>query len=324
MSKHKAYQLPTEKGVIVYIPSLDKLFLTPLGTKIPEYIESNYSNQYENILVTKDYQFKTCNLIVNNFCNLSCLYCYASAGLRPPRELDLKVAKTAIKHVCQNVKDLGLPFFNLGFIGGEPTLSLDLIKGIMSYLQDINANQEIKSRVGIVSNGVFNKFVRDYIIKKFNHITISLDGPKELHDAQRITRSGNGSFEIAFNNAKEIYASGMTLGLRCTVSANTVNHLTEIIQFLHHHFPKSLIGLEPLQECGRCQYNDIMAPNDNEYSNQLIEVMKLALKEKIPIKSSILRFKCQDTNISFLWCKWSKLFSNTGRIRNRMYKSNIQ
>jgi len=68
---------------------------------------------------------------------------------------------------------------------------------------------------------------------------------------------------------------------------------------LHENFPKATIGIEPLQECGRCLTTGTLSPDSLEYANKLILALQIAIQKGIKIKSSILRFKCQESQISF-------------------------
>lgn len=91
----------------------------------------------------------------------------------------------------------------LGFIGGEPFLNIDTISDAMDYFIDrcVRTNHVwlMNSRANISSNGMlyFEPKVQAFL-KKYRHLldlTITIDGPKEMHDACRKDYNGNGSFD---------------------------------------------------------------------------------------------------------------------------------
>lgn len=298
MTRHRLFTIVDGDKKIVFVPDLRKLYLVPSGAILPEYLECDSSETKSNP-EKQDLKFRAAHLIVNNKCNLRCIYCYANAGTSRLQTMPIEIATAAISKVAQDAKAMGFPYFEISFIGGEPTLSMPLIKKAIQFARQVAADLGIKVGIGLVSNGVFSKKVAEYIVGNFNYITFSLDGPEEIQNAQRPMTNGKGSFQKVLANVRYIYNAGLTMGLRCTVSALSVKALPEIVHFLHDQFPKARIGIEPLQECGRCLTTSTFSPEPLEYAEKLISTLKTVAAENIKIKSSILRFKCQDEQISF-------------------------
>lgn len=126
-----------------------------------------------------------------------------------------------------------------------------------------------------------------------------MDGDEQIQNRHRPMTDGSGSFQKVFKNAKAIYNSGIKFGLRCTVSQYSVEKLPESILFFYQYFPKALIGIEPLQECGRCLTTNALAPDMQNYAEKMIEVLKIAKEKNIRIKTSFLRFKRSVEKLSF-------------------------
>lgn len=297
MTAHRIFQIPDGENKIVFIPDLQKLYLVPTSQILPNYIESNQSVVVRNRI--PDFKFRATQLIINNICNLQCIYCYASAGEQRPQIMPFEIACAAVDKVTADTKELGFSSFEVNVIGGEPTNSSRLLENIVRYTRKKAKDYELTARIGIVSNGIFDSTVCQFISANLDYITFSLDGPAEIHDRQRPMRNGKGSFKIAFNNAKSLYDSGMTVGLRCTVSNLSVLRLSEIIEFFHGHFPKAAIGIEPLQECGRCKTSGALSPDPMEYAKSLISTLVVAKSKDIRIKTSILKFVCETNEVSF-------------------------
>ena len=218
----------------------------------------------------------------------------------PAVVMPLVLAKKAIDKVIQNTIKSGFTIFEVSIIGGEPTLSMALVKDIIEYTRSQALKNNIKARIGIVTNGFFTKKVANYIIDAFDYATISLDGTPDIHNKQRSTAAGNNTFDRVFENAKYIHESKkIDFGVRCTVSRASVKILPEIVSFLNKSFPGITVGVEPLHECGRCATSGEFDPDDDEYAKQLAKTILIAKQEGITLKSSILRFRKEPTHIGF-------------------------
>ncbi|MCX6812982.1 MAG: radical SAM protein [Candidatus Azambacteria bacterium] len=297
MATHRIFQIPDGENKVIFIPDLQKLYLVSASQILPDYIESDQPVVVRHCM--PDLKFRATQLIINNICNLRCIYCYANAGEQKPQIMPLEIACAAIDKVIADTKELEFPLFEVSIIGGEPTCSSRLLKDIVRYARRRAKDCGLTARIGIVSNGVFGHTVRQFISANLDYITFSLDGPAEIHDKQRPMRNSRGSFKIAFDNAKNLYNSGMTIGLRCTVSSLSVPRLSEIIEFFHGYFSKATIGVEPLQECGRCKTSGALSPDSMEYARSLISALVIAKSKDIHIKTSILKFAREANRVSF-------------------------
>ena len=61
------------------------------------------------------------------------------------------------------------------------------------------------------------------------HITASIDGPAQVHDANRVDRAGRGSYARVRENYGRARDLGLTLGIECTYTAQ---HLAQGITVL--------------------------------------------------------------------------------------------
>lgn len=135
-------------------------------------------------------------LHVSNDCNLRCKYCYASGGSygRSRNMMTTATAKRFVDFCCENYKKVN----NIVFFGGEPFLNYAVIKFICEYFHDKQANGEIKSvpRFGAITNGTIISDKIFFLIREhFSFITVSVDGPRAINDINRVSISGNGSYD---------------------------------------------------------------------------------------------------------------------------------
>lgn len=139
-------------------------------------------------------------LHVSNDCNLRCKYCYASGGGYGKNRglMTLETARRFVNYCCANFDRVE----NIVFFGGEPFLNIQIIEFICNYFHEKFKNGEIPyiPKFGAITNGTLNSDkILNVIREYFSFLTVSIDGPKEINDLNRVTKDGSGSFDrIAF------------------------------------------------------------------------------------------------------------------------------
>lgn len=177
------------------------------------YLSSNKSQMMEHSLTqySKDYlegNLKGLILQVTQNCNLKCRYCiYSGDGIlsrkHNKKNMSWDIAKRTIDFFTKNSKFSDC--INISFYGGEPMLNFDLIKKSVEYCNNLLFDKRIIYQITI--NGTI---LKDEHIKFFNEnnfeLTISLDGPAELHNInRRFATNGNGSHDVIYKNLKRIH-----------------------------------------------------------------------------------------------------------------------
>jgi uncharacterized protein len=137
-------------------------------------------------------------------CNLRCKYCVYTESLDKFRafsatDMSWDVAKKAMDYVSE----YGGEEVSITFYGGEPLLKYDLMKECIEYARQIMGGKK-KLSFGITTNlTLLNQEMCDYIVSLDScAITVSIDGPKEIHNANRVTVNNKGSFDKAIAGLK--------------------------------------------------------------------------------------------------------------------------
>lgn len=171
---------------------IDKV-IHPLTKKLPDFL---------------NHQIHQITLEVTQSCNLRCKYCAYSGNYlnreHSGEKMDIEVAKKAIDFMvlrsgqCDEVA--------ISFYGGEPLLRMDFLKECIEY-----SEQELEGRKVIyqmTTNGtLLNEEILDFLQEHSINITISLDGPEEVHDKNRVllgSKEERGSFAKVMENLKLI------------------------------------------------------------------------------------------------------------------------
>lgn len=189
-------------------------------------------------------QCKEITFQITNQCNLCCDYCYEHHKSIEVMSLDTakKIIDMLLDGYINNTGYLGRDTISviLDFIGGEPLLHPKLIEDICDYWFARLARMDIPlgpwTRISISTNGQnwFDKDVQHLIKKYINFIslTVSIDGIKELHDAHRISPSGKGSFDNAFNAFKDLRDNYNSINSKMTFVPESFPYLFESIKFM--------------------------------------------------------------------------------------------
>ncbi len=203
----KEIRLLTENGIIVSNKVQDENALKTLKDRV-----ANICNKHVSILY----------IIPVMGCNLCCKYCFIGKIKNNTTEaMSDETIKNTIEKFSEHLKKNNLNG-NIIFYGGEPTLRLDILKKFCDYI-NVYGNGIIS--ISIVTNCTL---VNDELIQflKNNKISIgiSIDGPKELTDKNRIFKNSKESvYDIVINNIKKLTDNNINFGLSIVVSNETLN-----------------------------------------------------------------------------------------------------
>lgn len=135
-------------------------------------------------------------LHVSNDCNLRCKYCYAAGGNynMPTGMMSLNTAKMFVDFCIRTFSKID----NIVFFGGEPFLNPKAIEYICSTFLQMKKGGRIDyyPKFGAITNGTINTgHTYSLINQYFSFLTISIDGPQEINDQNRVDCNGNGSYD---------------------------------------------------------------------------------------------------------------------------------
>ncbi|WKR22089.1 radical SAM/SPASM domain-containing protein [Actinomyces israelii] len=166
-------------------------------------------------------------LILTERCNLGCSYCYAGKGAYGKSSLNRIQAQQIDDEVSFLERTFPLGIEHLQFFGGEPLLEIRAIGELCERASNSFSMRE--SARSIVTNGtVLNESILEVLVSNNISVTVSLDGPAELHDRYRVfKKGGRGSFESIIKNAERMASGGLNLAVQLTVSPATVEAYLE-------------------------------------------------------------------------------------------------
>lgn len=167
-------------------------------------------------------------------CNLRCGYCFyhdVSAHRTTPSYgmMSLGTLETLVRKALA-FADGSCTF---AFQGGEPTLAgLDFYRTLVRLADQYN-EKKVDVHYAIQTNGM----VVDEEWARFFHdhhflVGLSLDGPKDLHDVQRVDAAGTGSWRRAMEAARQMEAAHADFNILTVVTNPVARHVRQVYAFL--------------------------------------------------------------------------------------------
>ena len=174
-------------------------------------------------------------LNVNTGCNLSCTYCYKEDLDEPSagRKMAFATARDSIEMLLSESPDE--PRYNVVFFGGEPLSNLPLIKEVVAYCEQRFV--ELGKQVDFIMTTnatMLSEATIDWLNAHRFGLSVSIDGPKAIHDRNRLTVRGQGTYETVRSKAERLLAryDARPVGARVTLTRGT----TEVERIWDHLF----------------------------------------------------------------------------------------
>ncbi|MDO9309496.1 MAG: radical SAM protein, partial [Deltaproteobacteria bacterium] len=144
-------------------------------------------------------------VVLNLDCNLDCPYCYED-GFRGQHYMSADTSALLVESIRSERIEKGQSL-RLTFYGGEPLLSLDLIRAIARPLGQAARERGVAFGFSLVTNGtLLNRACAEELLSLgLSGAKVTIDGPQQLHDRSRPFVSGLGSYEAILRNVLDIH-----------------------------------------------------------------------------------------------------------------------
>jgi uncharacterized protein len=144
-------------------------------------------------------------VVLNLDCNFACKYCF-EGELKGNLYMSAETADQFIGCVKERFTD-DKETLLVDFYGGEPLLSLDLIKYISRELKSFTEERGASYSFSLVTNGALLKrrIAEELARLGLRSVKITLDGPADIHNRNRPFKSGAPSFDTLIRNIKDTW-----------------------------------------------------------------------------------------------------------------------
>ena len=165
----------------------------------------------------------------SSFCNLDCQYCYVPDRL-DKRVIDLSLLEEILRKVfCSSIV---ADDFRLLWHAGEPlALGIKFYEDVFNTMNRLNVLNKSFTHSFQTNATLVNANWADFFLSNQVSLGVSIDGPRHLHDSNRVTWAGKGTFDSTMRGVRFLRDAGIPLSALCVVTDETLDYGTELIQF---------------------------------------------------------------------------------------------
>jgi len=183
-------------------------------------------------------------------CNLDCKYCFfLSKEMLYPGSRFRMADELLETYIRQLLESHQVPEVNIAWQGGEPTLmGLDFFKRSVEYADKYRKpDQQILYTIQTNGTKIDDEWCAFF--KEHNFLVgISIDGPRELHNAYRVDKGGQGSFDQVMRGLEHLKKHQVDFNILCTIHAANQDYPLDVYHFFRDELGAQYIQFIPIVE----------------------------------------------------------------------------
>ncbi len=183
-------------------------------------------------------------------CNLGCQYCFfLSKENLYQGESHLMDEATLEAYIRQLMDSSPGPQVDVAWQGGEP-----MLRGLDFYRRSVELAERYRKphqRIlhTLQTNGTLITDEWAAFFKQHDYLVgLSIDGPRAMHDAYRVSKKGEGSFDDVIRGWNCLKQHQVDVNILCTVNAANADHPLEVYRFFRDALQAQYIQLIPIVE----------------------------------------------------------------------------
>ena len=183
-------------------------------------------------------------------CNIDCKYCFfLSKEALYPNDKSRMSQATLETYIRQLLESHRAPQVTVAWQGGEPTLmKLDFFRRSVELVEKYRKTGQVVQHT-FQTNGILLDDEWCAFFKEHNFLVgLSVDGPRELHDAYRVDRGGQGTFDKVVQGWRALQRHGVEFNILCTVNAANQEHGRAVYRFFRDELHAKWIQFIPIIE----------------------------------------------------------------------------
>jgi uncharacterized protein len=183
-------------------------------------------------------------------CNLNCSYCFfldkEQLYLGSHFRMSDEMLENYIRQLIETHRSKEV---TVAWQGGEPTLmGIDFFRKAIVF-QEQYRKPGMTFENTIQTNGTLLNDEWCEFLKENNYLVgLSIDGPRELHDANRVDKAGGPTFDKVMKGLRLLQKHGVEYNILTTVNAVNSEHPLEVYRFLRDEVGTSWIQFIPVIE----------------------------------------------------------------------------
>ena len=174
---------------------------------------------------------------IGPICNLDCKYCFylEKEALYPQVEKWAMSDDVLESYIRQYIESHDTPLVSFAWQGGEPTLlGVEYFRRLVQIQKKYANGKNIQNAFqtnGVLLNDAWSEFFGE------NHflIGISIDGPRALHDAYRVDKGGQPTFDRVVRGIETLKRNNVEFNTLTTVHRANAEAPLEVYRFLKEY-----------------------------------------------------------------------------------------
>jgi uncharacterized protein len=183
-------------------------------------------------------------------CNLDCTYCFflSKEALYPGDSMRMS-DETLEAYVSQLLSAHSTPEVTIAWQGGEPTLmGLDFFRRAVELVERYRTPfQQIEHTIQTNGTLLDDEWGEFFAANGFL-VGLSIDGPRDMHDAYRVWKNGRGSFDDVMRAWELLRRHQVEVNVLCTLHAANADHPLEVYRFFRDEIGVRYIQFIPILE----------------------------------------------------------------------------
>lgn len=184
-------------------------------------------------------------------CNLDCAYCFFLSKEMLYPGSDFRMSGDVLEAYLSQLigAHAGIEEVTVAWQGGEPTLmGIDFFRDAVARAQALaQPGQRLLHTIQTNATRLDAEWAAFFREHDFL-VGVSIDGPREMHDAYRVTRGGRGSFEQVMRGLSHLREAEVQWNALTTIHAANAGHGREVYRFLREDCGATHIQFIPIVE----------------------------------------------------------------------------
>jgi uncharacterized protein len=183
-------------------------------------------------------------------CNLDCEYCFfLSKEALYPGDRFRMTDDVLDAYIRQLLESQTGPEVTIAWQGGEPTLmGVDFFRRALALVEQYRRpGQGVQHTIQTNATLLTDEWCELFAAHDFL-VGISIDGPAALHDAYRVDKRGNPTFEKVRRGLEFLQAHNVEFNVLCTVNAANQDHGLDVYRYFRDDLGARFIQFIPIVE----------------------------------------------------------------------------
>jgi uncharacterized protein len=231
-------------------------------------------------------------ILTTDACNFHCKYCFEE-NARRNMGMDLDVQNDTLDFIKKKMRADQYESLYVTFYGGEPLLKPTVLTHLAANLHHWSTTEGLTFKFMLQTNGYLLRpnLVRSLISLGLDQVRISLDGPREVHDARRPLRSGGRTFDTIIKNISDCM-EWIKIGISVCYDQDSLSDIDDLLSYLKQRNILPYLGrflfspihprLAPSGKTNPIQHQDCMLDYQDSHLVQSISAIQ-ALLEKYDV-----------------------------------------